>query len=117
VTWEMRIEGGNPKYEASQNLPHFNYAEYADQIGLHGIRLEKTEEIGRAWDRALASNRPVVLDAVVDADIAQLPPHITFEQAHNLFSSLVKGDPNRSGVVKESIKEVLVGLLPNGSDA
>ena len=117
VTWEMRIEGGNPKYEASQNLPHFNYAAYADQIGLHGIRLEKTEEIGRAWDRALASDRPVVLDAVVDANIAQLPPHITFEQAHNLFSSLVKGDPNRSGVIKESIKEVLVGLMPNGSDA
>ncbi|MGH7716053.1 MAG: thiamine pyrophosphate-requiring protein, partial [Vulcanimicrobiaceae bacterium] len=35
VTWEMRIESGNPKYEASQNLPHFNYAQYANQVGLN----------------------------------------------------------------------------------
>ncbi len=113
VTWEMRIEGGNPKYEASQNLPHFNYAQYADQIGLHGIRVERTEDIGNAWDRALSSDRPVVFDAVVDADISQLPPHITFEQAHNLFSALAKGDPDEGGVIKESIKEVLATLLPH----
>jgi len=116
VTWEMRIEGGDPKYEASQNLPHFNYAQYADQIGLHGIRVERTEDIGNAWDRALASDRPVIFDAVVDANIAQLPPHITFEQAHNLFSALAKGDPDEGGVIKESIKEVLATLLPHGSN-
>lgn len=116
VTWEMRIEGGNPKYEASQDLPHFNYAQYADLIGLHGIRVERTEDIGSAWDRALASDRPVVFDAVVDADISQLPPHITFEQAHNLFSALAKGDPDEGGVIKESIKEVLAALLPHGSN-
>jgi len=116
VTWEMRIEGGNPKYEASQNLPHFNYAKYADQIGLHGIRVERTEEIGNAWDRALASDRPVVFDAVVDPNISQLPPHITLEQAHNLFSALAKGDPDGGSVLAESVKEVLAGLLPHGTN-
>jgi pyruvate dehydrogenase (quinone) len=115
VTWEMRIEGGNPKYEASQNLPRFNYAEYANQIGLLGIRVERTEEIGTSWDRALAADRPVVFDAVVDADISQLPPHITFEQAHNLFSAMAKGDPNRVGVIAESIKEVIAGFMPHGT--
>ena len=114
VTWEMRIESGNPKYEASQNLPHFNYAEYADQIGLNGIRVDRSEDVGPAWDRALASDRPVIFDAVVDPNISQLPPHITFEQAHNLFSALSKGDPDRVGVLKESIKEVLAGFLPHG---
>lgn len=115
VTWEMRIENGNPKYEASQNLPQFNYARYADQIGLQGIRLERTEDIADAWDRAFSSDRPVVLDAVVDANISQLPPFITLGEAHNLFSAMAAGDPNRVGVIKESIKEVLAGLLPHGS--
>jgi pyruvate dehydrogenase (quinone) len=116
VTWEMRIESGNPKYEASQNLPAFNYARYADQIGLNGIRVERPEDVGPAWDRAFASDRPVVFDAVVDPNISQLPPHITLAQAHNLFSALAKGDPDESGVIKESIKEVLAGLVPHGSD-
>ncbi len=114
VTWEMRIEGGNPKYEASQNLPRFNYAQYAEQLGFNGIRVERTEDIGDAWDRALSSDRPVVFDAVVDANIAQLPPHITLEQAHHLFSALAKGDPDEGGVIKESIKELLATVLPGG---
>jgi len=113
VTWEMRIESGNPKFEASQNLPHFNYAEYANQIGLNGIRVERDEEIGPAWDRALASDRPAIFDAVVDPNITQLPPHITLAEAHNLFSALSKGDPDEGGVIRESIKEVLAGLLPH----
>jgi pyruvate dehydrogenase (quinone) len=116
VTWEMRIESGNPKYDPSQDLPHFNYAQYADQIGLNGIRVERSEDVGPAWDRALASNRPVVFDAVVDPNISQLPPHITLTQAHNLFSALAKGDPDEVGVIKESIKEVLAGLVPHGAD-
>jgi len=113
VTWEMRIESGNPKYEPSQNLPHFNYAQYADQVGLNGIRVERSEDVGRAWDRALASDRPVIFDAVVDPNISQLPPHITFEEAHNLFSALAKGDPDEVGVIKESIKSALAGILPH----
>jgi pyruvate dehydrogenase (quinone) len=113
VTWEMRVESGNPKYEASQNLPHFNYAAYADSIGLLGIRVERTEDIGSAWDRALSSDRPVVFDAVVDANITQLPPHISLEEAHNLFSALTKGDPDEGGVIKESIKSVLASVLPH----
>ncbi|MDQ2991631.1 MAG: thiamine pyrophosphate-requiring protein [Candidatus Eremiobacteraeota bacterium] len=113
VTWEMRIESGNPKYEASQNLPHFNYARYATAIGLHGIRVKLGDDIGEAWDEALASDRPVVFDVVVDANIAQLPPHITLEQAHNLFSALRKGDPDAGGVIKESMKSVLASVLPH----
>jgi pyruvate dehydrogenase (quinone) len=116
VTWEMRIESGNPKYDPSQNLPHFNYAQYADQIGLNGIRVERSADVGPAWDRVLASNRPVIFDAVVDPNISQLLPHISLAQAHNLFSALSKGDPDEGGVIKESIKEVLAGLVPHGAE-
>ncbi|MBC5816273.1 MAG: thiamine pyrophosphate-requiring protein [Candidatus Eremiobacteraeota bacterium] len=113
VTWEMRVESGNPKYEASQNLPHFNYAEYANQIGLLGIRVEKGDDIGAAWDRALSADRPVIFDAVVDANISQLPPHISMEQAHHLFSAMVKGDPEEGGVIKETLKSVMATMLPH----
>ncbi|MFN2528011.1 MAG: thiamine pyrophosphate-requiring protein [Candidatus Baltobacteraceae bacterium] len=117
VTWEMRVESGNPKYEASQNLPHFNYAEYANQIGLLGIRVEKGDDVGAAWDRALAADRPVIFDAVVDANISQLPPHISLEQAHNLFSAMTKGDPDEGGVIKETLKSVMATLLPHHEKA
>jgi len=113
VTWEMRIMNGDPKFEPSQDLPKFNYARYAEQLGFLGIRVERPEDVDAAWDRAFASDRPAILDARVSADIAQLPPHITFEEAHNLFSAMAKGDPDEASVLKESIKGVLAGMLPH----
>ena len=53
VTWEMRIESGDPKFEASQELPDFPYAAYAESIGLKGIRVDRPEDVGPAWDAAL----------------------------------------------------------------
>ena len=50
-------------------------------IGLTGIRVDDPEQIGAAWDEALAADRPVVLEAITDPDVPPLPPHITFEQA------------------------------------
>ncbi len=114
VTWEMRIMSGNPKFDPSQNLPSFNYADYAEQLGFIGIRMEKPEDIDEGWRRAFAADRPVIVDALVSANIAQLPPHITFEEAHKYFSALVKGDPNEASIIKESIKSVIAGVVPSG---
>ncbi len=112
VSWEMRIETGDPKYDASQTLPDFPYARYAELLGLRGIRVDRPEDVGPAWDRALASDRPVVYEAYVDPNVSQLPPHITFTQARNLTSALVKGDPDELGVIVESAKSVLAGIVP-----
>ena len=43
VTWEQRALSGNPKYEASQDMPDFPFARYAELLGLRGIRVDKTE--------------------------------------------------------------------------
>ncbi|MDQ2866697.1 MAG: thiamine pyrophosphate-requiring protein [Candidatus Eremiobacteraeota bacterium] len=115
VTWEMRVESGDPKFEASQDLPTFPYASYADSIGLLGIRVDRPEQLNDAWQRAFAADRPVVFEAMVSADIAQLPPHISLTQAHNLMSALVKGDPDEGNVIKESIKSVMAGVLPHAT--
>ncbi|WP_101523232.1 thiamine pyrophosphate-requiring protein [Nocardioides houyundeii] len=74
VTWEQRETEGDPRFDASQTLPDFPYARYADLLGLTGIRVERPEELDSAWDRALAADRPVVLEAIVDPDVPLLPP-------------------------------------------
>jgi pyruvate dehydrogenase (quinone) len=115
VTWEMRVMSGNPKFEASQDLPEFSYAAYADQLGLIGIRVERPEDLHDAWRRALQADRPCVIDAHVDPTVAQLPPHITFEEAHNYMSAMMKGDPQEVSVIKESIKSIVAGVMPHNS--
>jgi pyruvate dehydrogenase (quinone) len=113
VTWEMRIEAGNPKLETTQDLPDFPYAHFADSIGLKGVRVDRPQDLGRAWDEALSADRPVIFEAYTSADVPTLPPHISFEQAKNYSSALLKGDPEEGGIIKESIKSVVAGILPH----
>src|SRR3954468_11053214 len=103
VTWEQRVLAGDPKLEASQVLPDFPYARYAELLGLGGIRVDDPEQIADAWDEALSADKPVVLEAVTDPEVPPLPPHIRFEQAKKLAHAL-PGDPARGEIVTQSIK-------------
>jgi len=113
VTWEQRIMTGDIKFEASQDLPDFPYAQFAEGIGLRGIRVEDPDQLGDAWDRALSSDRPVVLEAITDPDVPTLPPHITLEQARKFTMTLLKGDPNEGGIVKQAVKGMVESLIPH----
>ncbi|OJT22145.1 thiamine pyrophosphate-requiring protein [Archangium sp. Cb G35] len=116
VTWEQRVLAGDPKLPATQDLPDFPYARYAESIGLRGIRVDKPEQIARAWDQALSSDRPVVLEAYTDPDVPPLPPHITLEQAKHFAQSMLKGDVNTGGILKQSIKGLVEQLKPHKKD-
>ncbi len=106
VTWEMRVMSGDPKFKASQDLPDFPYAKYAELIGFKGIRVDKPEDVDAAWDEALASKKPVVFEAVVDPEVPPLPPHIRLKQAKGFASSLAKGDPNELAIVRQTLRDM-----------
>jgi pyruvate dehydrogenase (quinone) len=92
VTWEQRVMEGEPKFDASQELPDVPYARYAELLGLRGIRVERPEQVGPAWDEAFAADRPVVIEAMVNADIPTVPPTLRPKQARQLEHALEK-DP------------------------
>ena len=111
VTWEQRAMSGDPKYEASQDLPDFPFARYAELLGLRGMRIDKPKDIGPAWDEALSSDRPVVYEAYTDPNVPTLPPHITFKMAAAYSSALSKGDPEEEGIIKQTIKDAAATIL------
>jgi pyruvate dehydrogenase (quinone) len=111
VTWEQRILGGDPRYTPSQEVPAFDYAAYARTLGLEGIRIERPEQAGPAWDEALRADRPCVIDALVDPAVPPLPPHLTKDQVKNYLTALAKGDPQAGDVILQSFKETLAGRL------
>jgi pyruvate dehydrogenase (quinone) len=111
VTWEQRVMSGDAKLDASQVLPDVDYAGYARLLGLHGERVETPEEVGPAWDRALAAGRPAVIDVVTDPEVPPLPPHITFEQARDVARAIAAGDPAAPRFMKQSLRGKLAELL------
>ncbi|WP_439393914.1 thiamine pyrophosphate-requiring protein [Bradyrhizobium sp. PMVTL-01] len=112
VTWEQRIINGDPKFEASQQIPNVSYARFAELVGLRGIYVDSPQVLGSAWAQALASEMPVVLEVKTDPEVPPLPPHITLQQAKNFSLALMKGDPNGSGVIKGAARQVLETILP-----
>jgi pyruvate dehydrogenase (quinone) len=112
VTWEQRAMEGDPKFEGSQDLPDFPYARYAELVGLKGIKVQTPDQVGPAWDEALAADRPVVYEAITDPEVPPLPPHITIEQAKALSSALLSGDPNAGQIVKQSFAQKVQEFLP-----
>src|SRR5580698_6126412 len=116
VTWEMRAMEGAPKFTESQRLPDVSYEGFARSLGLHGIAVDKPDQVGAAWDQALAADRPTVLDFRTDPDIPPIPPHATFEQAKDAALALLHGDPNSRRVIVEGIKTKVQEFLPHSGD-
>ncbi|MHC4047609.1 thiamine pyrophosphate-requiring protein [Bradyrhizobium sp. 23AC] len=112
VTWEQRIINGDPKFEASQRIPDVSYSRFAELIGLRGIFVDSPQLLGSAWEQALGTEMPVVLEVKTDPEVPPLPPHITLQQAKNFSLALLKGDPNESGMIKGAARQVLETILP-----
>ena len=106
VTWEQRAMVGDPKYSASQDIPDFRYAAYAEMLGLKGVFVDDPSDLAPAWEAVLSADRPAVLEAVTDPDVPPLPPHITFKQAKAYASALWQGDPDAAGIIRASLKEL-----------
>lgn len=113
VTWEQRVLTGDPKYEASQNIPDFPYAAYAEMLGLDGIRIDDPEDIARALDEAMQRRKPVVVEVISDPNVPPLPPHINFSQAKSFASSILKGDVDTVGMIKQTYKDAVENYLPH----
>jgi pyruvate dehydrogenase (quinone) len=110
VTWEQRVMNGDPKLEASQVLPSFPYAEYARLVGLHGVRVDRPEDVGPGWDEALSAGRPAVLEVLTDPEVPPLPPHIRFEQARAFAGALRGRDPGSGAMIKAALKGKLAEI-------
>jgi pyruvate dehydrogenase (quinone) len=110
ITWEQRVMSGDAKLDASQNLPQFDYAGYARLLGLHGVRVDRPEDVGSAWDDALSAGRPALVEFVTDPEVPPLPPHIRFEQVKALTHAIREGDA-AARFMKQSIRGKLSELL------
>ena len=85
---------------------------FAEMIGLRGIYLDSPELLGSAWEQAVASEMPVVLEVKTDPEVPPMPPHIRLQQAKNFSLALMKGDPNEGSVIRGAARQVLESILP-----
>lgn len=111
VTWEQRGMVGMPRFEASQYVPDFRYDEFAKSLGLNGIRLDSKDAIERVWSQVLHSDRPVVVDMLVDPNLPPLPPHISSKEAEAFVKSM-RADPERDVAFFNTVRQMAQSIFP-----
>ena len=107
VTWEQRLMQGEPRFAESQDVPEFNYARYAEQLGLAGVRIEHPDQVDAALDYALQADRPVVIDALVDPNILVFNAKVAVKYAPNLALAIAKGDTGAAQHLGDHIRAAL----------
>jgi pyruvate dehydrogenase (quinone) len=110
VTWEQRVMNGNPRFDASQDIPDVRYSKFAELIGLQGIYVDQPEDLAAAWEQALGASGPVVLEVKTDPEIAPLPPHLTIKQAKQFMLAMAKDD-DAGHVIKDTARQVINAVL------
>ncbi|QMU80257.1 thiamine pyrophosphate-requiring protein [Streptacidiphilus sp. PB12-B1b] len=124
VTWEMRAMEGAPQFLPSQELPDIPYARVAEDFGLLGISVDKPDQVEAAWQRALAADRPCLIEFRTDPGVPPIPPHADWDQMKATLSAVLHGDSDRLGMIRQGAKAKLQEFLPgsggksdNGDDA
>jgi pyruvate dehydrogenase (quinone) len=104
VSYEQRVLSGDPKNPATQTLPYVPAAEIARVLGFEALKVDSPDQVGPAWDRALAADGPVLLEFVTDPEIPPLPPHVKPSMLKKTLKGLASGDEDAKGVAVKGFK-------------
>jgi pyruvate dehydrogenase (quinone) len=104
VSFEQRAQAGDPKNPVTQTVPYVPAADFARLLEFEGIRVDRPEDVVPAWKRALAADKPVVMEFVTDPQISPLPPHVRMEQMKKTAMALAHGDEDAAGIAKKGFK-------------
>ena len=114
VSWEQRESESEPRYAPSQHVPGFDFAGFAEQLGLYGMRLYDHAAIDRVLDEAFTAERPVVVEVLADADTPLLPPLPHGEKLAESMREGLSAEDNRHGL--ELLNRCLLYTSPSPRD-
>jgi pyruvate dehydrogenase (quinone) len=96
ILWEQ-MALGYPEFGVRFQT-HMDFAPWAEACGGRGIRVQKPGDVEPAIREALAFEGPALVDVVVNADEAPMPPKIHYEEARKFAESFLKGTPRRASI-------------------
>lgn len=109
IKWEQVVFLGNPQYVVE--LQPINFAMYAEACGGIGITVEKPDELRPAFEKALASGKPAIVEVMVDPNEPPMPAKTTLKQATHFAEALVRGEPNGGRIALTLFRDKLSEVI------
>jgi pyruvate dehydrogenase (quinone) len=109
IKWEQIVFLGNPEYGV--DLHPIDFAKFAEACGGVGFFVENPEEVGPTIQKALALNRPCVVEVAVDPYEPPIPPKVSAKQATHFAEALMRGEPNGGQIALTIFRDKFTELL------
>jgi len=109
IKWEQMVFLGNPEYGC--DLQPIDFAAFARACGGSGFTIDDPSQCKSTLQEALATEGPVIVEAIVDPFEPPMPPKATVKQGFELAKSLARGEPDRgkiiSTILEDKVKEMV----------
>jgi pyruvate dehydrogenase (quinone) len=103
IKWKQRLFRGNPEFACE--VPPIDFARAAKALGGRGFTIEDPAQAGAVLDEALATEGPVVIQALVDPNEPLLPAVVSKTYKEHLQKALEAGTPGRGGIERALERE------------
>ena len=119
IEWEQMVFLGNPEYGC--DLSPIDLVAFAEACGGRGFRIDEPGEARGTLAAALATDGPVLVEAIVDPFEPPQPPRIGPDQVLNMARALARGEPNRERIAltlfRNAVDEAAFLASPSGIPA
>ena len=109
IKWEQMVFLGNPEYVC--DLQPIDFAAVARAFGITSFSIEDPAKCGGVLDQALAVKGPVLIEAVVDPNVARMPAKTTASQALHLAEALARGTKDPGEIIRDAFGEKIRELV------
>jgi pyruvate dehydrogenase (quinone) len=103
IKWEQMVFLGNPEYGVQ--LHPIDFQKVMEACGGKAFTITKAKECDKVMAKAFNTKGPVVIQALVDQYMPPLPPKVNVEQALHFAESMLRGEPHKTEIITNSIKE------------
>ncbi|MFL5329764.1 MAG: thiamine pyrophosphate-dependent enzyme [Gemmataceae bacterium] len=109
IKWEQIAFNGNPEFGVE--LQPIDFAMVAQACGIAGFTVIEPAQLETVLHEAFATDGPALVEAVVDANEPPMPGHATMRQAWHFAEAMLRGDVQRSDIIKNVLKEKVRELV------
>jgi pyruvate dehydrogenase (quinone) len=98
IKWEQMVFLGNPDYMC--DLQPIDFAAVARGFRVSSFVIDNPKRCGAIIEQALATEGPVLVEAVVDPNTPPMPPKIKANRALRLAEAMAPGEKDTANIIK-----------------
>jgi pyruvate dehydrogenase (quinone) len=109
ILWEQMVLG-YPEYGVRHPEPFVDYAAFATANGALGVKVDRSDGVRPAIERAFSHDGPALVDVNVNPDEPPLPGKVEYQQAKKFAQAFLRGQPRKATIATTLFRDKIEQL-------